>query len=140
MGRVAAALQAWRMIGIQRNHQWTGRRDHRSQRLLIELTARPAGVVGEVVLSLAPHLGLPRSDQVHGTCDCAHEPSCLRNRHMQNLAEAQRRVHSRSNRQQESGAVSRAALLPKGLLQLAGRRAEPHHGHGQQDQCQQKQP
>src|SRR5438132_13668745 len=110
---MAAALEAWRMIGIQRNHQWTGRRDHRSQRLLIELAARPTGVMGEVVLSLAPHLGLPRSDQVHGTCDRAHQTSCLRNRYMQNLADAKRRVHSPCKPQPERGSVSGAGLPPQ---------------------------
>ena len=140
MVRVAAALEPRGVIGIQRNHQRTGRRDHRSQRLLVELAAGAAGVVSEVVFGLAPHLGLPRSDKVHGACYGAHEPAGLGHRHMQHLAEAQRRVHGRRDCKQEPGPVSRAALLRQGLLELAGRCAQPHHGHCQQNQCQHKKP
>ena len=140
--RVAAAFKTRCMLGVQRGHQWTLRRHHRAQGLLVELAPGASRVVGQVVVGLPPHLRLAGSDQIHRAGDRAHQATGLGQCHVQHVAQRQRRVDRLGDGHQHVGALLGAALLgqdPLDLVRVAAQAQEQHQDDQEGDQKQRRQ-
>ena len=129
-----AELEPRRGVLVELDDKGPHGADHRAQGLLVELAYAAAGAVGQVVRSLAIHLGLAGSDEVHGAGDGAHDPSGVGQRDIEHLLEREGRVDCGGDRQQKRGPVSRTALVGQGGFQLTRGAALSHQGHGEQDE------
>ena len=129
-----AELEPRRGVLVELDHERPHGAYRRAQRLLVELARAAAGAGGQVVRSLAIHLGLAGAHEVHGAGDGAHDPASVGQGDVEDFLQGEGRVDRGGDREKERRPVTRAALVSQGRFQLTRRAALSHQAHGEQDE------